>query len=240
MLFETCYLMLRNKFAPNPYFPEVDVVASILSGEYGDHAHGNKKNPLRELLFIICSLQTNERLYNSTYISLISRFRTFQQLSEASEEDIASVIAHGGLSRQKAKNIRAILTRITSDFGVPTLSRLSKWSDSECEDYLESLPGVGRKTARCIMMYSLGREVFPVDSNCWRIIRRLGWVRATRPDKSCSPRDMNRVQRGIPPSIRYFFHVNLVSHGRACCTPFAPLCSTCCIVRFCRKGNRQR
>jgi endonuclease III len=218
-------------------FLNVEEVACALLERYGDHAHGNKLNPLGELLFIICSVQTNEALYRSTYAILKARFPTFRQLADANENEIASVIAHGGLSRQKARTIRAILSRLVSDFGSPTLSPLCAMTDAECEHYLESLPGVGRKTARCVMMYSLGREAFPVDTNCWRVCRRLGWVRPTRPDKSCSPKDMNRVQAGIPPNLRLSLHVNLVSHGRASCLPSVPLCDTCCIRQFCRTGR---
>jgi endonuclease III len=220
------------------YFPGVDSVARLLSERYGNPAHGNKSNPLRELLFIICSVQTNEALYRSTYASLISAFPTFGQLAAATEDEIAAAISRGGLSRQKARTIRAILTRLKSDFGAPTLSPLRAMSDADCEEYLESLPGVGRKTARCVMMYSLGRDVFPVDSNCWRVCRRLGWVRPTRPDKSCAPRDMDRLQAGIPPQLRFDLHVNLVSHGRACCLPSIPLCETCSIRAFCRTGKK--
>lgn len=204
----------------------------------GDHSHGNKSNPLNELLFIICSLQTNESLYQSTDASLKAKFPTFRKLADATEDEIAAVIAHGGLSRQKAQNICGILARLAADFGAPTLAPLRAMADIECEEYLMSLPGVGRKTARCVMMYSLGRNIFPVDSNCWRICRRLSWVRATRADRSCSPRDMDRVQAGIPPDLRFSLHVNLISHGRTCCLPSAMLCRKCLIRQFCKVGRR--
>jgi len=74
-------------------FPDVENVARILSECCRDHAHGNKSNPLSELLFIICSVQTNEGLYQSTYASLKARFPTFRQLADAAEDEIASVIA---------------------------------------------------------------------------------------------------------------------------------------------------
>lgn len=229
--------MSRTNQHRSRYFPNVDAVAGVLSERYGDHSHGNKTNPLRELLFIICSVQTNEALYRSTYTKLTSRFPKFRQLADATEEEIATAIARGGLARQKARTIKAILSRLDSDFGSPTLSPLRAMSNGECEGYLESLPGVGRKTARCVMMYSLSREVFPVDSNCWRICQRLGWVRPTRPDKSCAPRDMDRVQAGIPRQFRFALHVDLVSHGRACCLPSIPLCESCCIRDLCRMGR---
>lgn len=220
---------------PRSHFPDVETVARALSERYRDHAHANKTNPLSELLFILCSLQTNEALYQATYARLRTRFPTFRQLADASEHQIASVLVRGGLSRQKARTIRAVLSQLESDFGAPTLAPLRNMGDAECELYLESLPGVGKKTARCVMMYSLSRKVFPVDSNCWRICRRLGWVRPTRPDKSCSPRDMERVQAGIPPNARFSLHINLVSHGRDCCLPAAPNCESCCINQFCHR-----
>jgi endonuclease III len=220
-------------------FPKVEEIARILSKCYGDHAHNNKVNPLNELLFIICSVQTNKTLYQSTYANLKARFPTFRQLANAAEDEIYSIIAHGGLARQKAQNLRAILTRVETDFGRPTLSPLRKMDDAECERYLVSLPGIGKKTARCVMMYSLDRDVFPVDSNCWRICRRLGWVRATRPNRSCSPRDMDRAQAGIPPMLRFSLHVNFVSHGRVCCLPSKALCDECLIWQFCKTGSRR-
>jgi len=216
-------------------FPNAAEIARALSQRYGDYAHENKANPLGELLFILCSLQTNEDLYRSTYTSLRARFPSFRQLAAASEEEISAAIVRGGLSKQKARTIRRLLSQLHSDFGAPTLATLRSMSDAECEWYLASLPGVGKKTARCVMMYSLGRRVFPVDSNCWRICRRLGWVRPTRPDKSCSGRDMDRVQSGIDPAIRYSLHVNLVSHGRSVCLPGAPKCGECCIRKLCKR-----
>lgn len=218
-------------------FPNVGNIALALSKSYGDHAHGNKANPLRELLFIICSLQTNEALYQSTYKNLMLTFPTFRQLAEASEHEIAAAIIRGGLAQQKARTIRAILKRLEYDFGAPTLSPLHAMSDAECESYLESLPGIGKKTARCVMMYSLQRDAFPVDSNCWRVCRRLGWVRPTRPDKSCSRRDMDKIQARIPSNLRFSLHVNLLSHGRACCRPLLLGCDFCCIRDFCNTGR---
>lgn len=231
--------MSKSMHRRRGYFQHVESVAYALSERYGDHSHGNKANPLRELIFIICSVQTNEALYRSTYTKLISAFPNSRQLADATEGEIAAAIAHGGLSRQKARTIKAILARLEADFGSPTLSPMRAMSDAECESYLVSLPGVGKKTARCVTMYSLGRDVFPVDSNCWRICRRLGWVRATRPDRSCSPRDMDRVQAGVPPNLRFSLHVNLVSHGRACCLPSAMLCDECSIRQFCKTGRRR-
>jgi len=106
----------------------------------------------------------------------------------------------------------------------PTLTPLKHMTNNECERFLTSLPNVGKKVARCIMMYSLDRQVFPVDTHCWRICRRLGWIKQTRKGYSCPPRDMDRLQSIIPPDLRYSMHVNLVSHGRTVCTETKPRC----------------
>jgi endonuclease III len=227
--------MAQRVISPKRFFVNVDRISRKLSAVYGDWDHFNRANPLEELLFIICSTQTNEGLYSSTFAALRRRYPRFTALLSAPAEEIGITIAHGGLSNQKAKLITLILKRLAECFGRPTLAPLCGMADEECQQFLISLPGVGKKTARCVMMYSLGRQVFPVDSNCWRICRRIGWVRPTRPDCSCSPRDMDRVQAGIPPQLRFRLHVNMVSLGRQICTPRDPRCQECPIRLDCRR-----
>jgi len=210
-------------------------VAAALTRRYSDHAHGNRRNPLEELLFILCSIQTNEALYRESFQALMKAFPRFSLLAAATEKQVSAVLARGGLSRQKARAITGITRRITESFGRLTLAPLKQMPASECERFLTSLPGVGKKTARCVMMYSLKLPVFPVDTHCWRICRRLGWVRPTRGNKSCSPRDMDRLQAMIPPALRFGLHVNMVSLGRELCTPSSPGCPSCPIWRYCQR-----
>lgn len=213
----------------------VAAVAKILSRCYCDADHFNRTNPLEELLFIVCSIQTNEELYRNTFASLRRGFPSFRSLASASEGEIAAAIRDGGLANQKAKKIKRMLGQIVEQFGQPSLAQLKTMDDGECERFLGSLTGVGKKTARCVMMYSLGRQVFPVDVHCWRICRRIGWVRPTRPNRSCSPSDMDRLQSKIPPKLRHSLHVNLVSLGRDLCTARNPGCDVCPIQCYCRQ-----
>jgi len=223
-----------------PYAPNVRAIARILSRLYHDFPHYNRRNPLEEILFIICSIQTDERGYRATFRDLRRRFSRFSQLASAPEHAIAETIAKGGLSRQKASAIKKLLTAVITRFGRPTLEPLRKLPDDECEAILTSLPGVGKKVARCVMMYSLDRKVFPVDTHCWRICRRIGWVRKTRANGMCSPRDMDRLQTKIPPDVRFSLHVNMVSLGREICITPQPKCSLCPLSRFCRKIQVRR
>jgi endonuclease III len=210
-------------------------VAAALSRAYGDFAHHNKSDPFDELLFIVCSTKTNESGYRGTYGKLMARFPTRASLAVATAKQIERAILSGGLAKQKSGAIRKIADTIIGKFGKPTLSPLKKCADREAEEFLRSLPSVGPKVARCVMMYSLGRQVFPVDTHCWRIVRRLGWARPTQKDGHCAPRDMDRIQEKIPPEFRFSLHVNFVSHGRAVCTASSPKCGDCVIAVHCRR-----
>ncbi len=229
---------IKNKYRGKRKYswaPNVASVCKILSSEYHDFTHYNKKNPLDELLFIICSLQTDERGYHSTYRALKLAFPKHLELTSVSESIIADTIVQGGLSKQKAHTIKGIMLEIIQRFKKLSLSGLRYLDNIQCEEILLSLPGVGKKTARCVMMYSLGHQVFPVDTHCWRISRRLGWVRPTRPNGSCSPRDMDRLQGKIPPDIRFSLHVNMISFGRKICIAGMPKCNLCPIFNFCKR-----
>jgi endonuclease III len=208
-------------------------VTAALKKRYHDFNHYNLKDPLDELLFIICSTKTGEASYRSTFQSLKEAFPTHLRIAEAPAEYIARPIVSGGLSNQKAKAIRNLFDVIVEKFGEPTLEPLRKMSDEDAEAFLVLLPGVGKKVARCVLMYSLGRQVFPVDTHCWRIARRLDWVRPTQKDQHCAPRDMDRLQSKIPPELRHSLHVNMISLGREICTPTAPRCDECPISAWC-------
>lgn len=217
------------------YPAAVREVAAALKYRYHDFDHYNLKDPLDELLFIICSTKTEEASYRNSFRALKERFPTHHHIAEAPAEYIAHTIERGGLSNQKAKTIRNLLDAVVDRFGAPTLDPLRAMSDKVAEAFLLALPGVGKKIARCVLMYSLGRQVFPVDTHCWRIARRMGWVRPTQKDKHCSPRDMDRLQARIPHELRLTLHVNLVSLGREICLAAKPKCEICPVAQWCRK-----
>lgn len=213
--------------------------ARALQRRYGDFAHYNRKNPFEELLFILCSVQTDEKKYRRTFAALRRRFPRFDDLAAATRAAIARPLKPGGLSPTKSRMIQKICGQLAGRFGRITLAPLARMADRECEEFLASLPGVGLKVARCVMMYSLGRQVFPVDTHCWRICRRLGWVRSTSSNGACFPRDMNRLQRKIPAKWRYSLHVNLISLGRELCTVRSPKCHRCPVAKRCQAMRRR-
>lgn len=217
------------------YVSNVHPIAHALRARYKDFGHGNKRNPLDELVFILLSVQTPRGAYQTTYRRFKAAFPRSTDLLDATTRQIATVIRAAGLGSQRAKAIKQIFKALGSRFGKPTLTQLRHMSDEEAEALLTSLPRVGRKVARCVMMYSLGREVFPVDTHIWRIAKRIGWSRATSSDGGCTKSDMDRLQNKIPQRLRYSLHVNLVSLGREICRPHQPGCPVCPIEKYCKK-----
>ncbi len=222
------YVRLSTK--PPKYVADI---AAGLKKRYRDFDHYNLKDPLDELLFIICSTKTEEASYRNSFRALKESFPTHNAIAAADAGSIARAIVGGGLSNQKAKAIRNLLDAVVARFGEPSLKLLRSMGGDGAEDFLVSLPGIGKKIARCVLMYSLGQKVFPVDTHCWRIARRLGWIRPTQKDGHCAPRDMDRLQSKIPLKLRHSLHVNMVSLGREICTAIAPKCGKCPLVDWC-------
>ncbi len=217
------------------YPKNVHKVHAILRDLYRDFDHYNRQDPLEELIFILFSIRTDEDKYLSVFENFQRAFDGYADILNVDTNDIASIIRPAGMSHVKSKAIKGILTRLVDEFGYITLAPLATMTDEQCEAFLTSLPMVGRKIARCVMMYSFNRQLFPVDAHCWRIAQRLGWVRKTRANGSCSNRDMTRLQNRIPPELRFSLHVNFISLGRAICIPRNPRCSTCPLCRECVK-----
>jgi endonuclease III len=205
-------------------------VSHILEKTYGNPRHHNKDNPLDELVFILLSAKTTERSYLRTYEALHSRFPNWFAALDEPPGAIARVIVGGGLSKKKEEQLRKLLHQLRDVHRGKGLSILRRMSTPKAEDFLTSLPGVGLKSARCVLMYSLGRTVFPVDTHCRRVLHRLGLIEFRR----LTDRVQNEIQVAVPSSLRYRLHVNLVAHGRARCTPQRPKCSDCPIRAWCR------
>ncbi len=213
--------------------PSINNIAAKLKEKYGDFNHHNKKDPLDELIFIICSIKRREHLYLLAFRDLKKAFPSYKKMSEASLARLSGVLAPYGLQNEKALAIKEILRALVEKFGRPTLSPLKKMGDRECEAFLIGLRGVGKKVARCVMMYSLGREVFPVDSNCWRVCHRLGWINWRHKADVISSKDMDLLQARIPVQLRVSLHSNMVSLGRNICTVKNQKCSSCVIKGYC-------
>jgi len=213
------------------FLREVDKRLSI----YGNDRHHNRDDSLEELIFIILSAQTESYLYRQTFEDLQRHFPTWDFMLNAPEDEIESVIRRGGLARKKASQLKRALHKIKEDTGKLSLEFLRELSNDEARRYLVSLPGVGIKSAACILMYSLNRQVLPVDTHVWRVSRRLGLTPAVPKPTDAQEREL---ESKVPEDIRYSLHVNMVSHGQQTCTTYYPKCSSCVLADICPSRDK--
>ena len=209
---------------------EIRNVCRALEAEYHDRSLGNKRNPLDEYLYITLSLRTHERGFQESFRRFKGAFPSWDRAYCATVREIAHAIRPGGLARQKAVRIRATLRLVKKRLGEVSLRKLKHWPKAEVEAFLMSLPGVGLKSARCIMMYSLGFDVLPVDTHVARVSIRLGWA-----ERAGGKELHRRLDDVIPPRYRFAYHVGAVQHGRAVCRGEYPRCGGCCLRKVCAR-----
>lgn len=188
----------------------------------------NKRDPLDELIFIMLTVMT-EFGVDRVFARLRATYDPWDTLLDAPEHRVRRILQPIGLSTQRARRIRALLAEVVSREGGADLQCLAVLDDSELENYLASLPGVGTKIARCVMLYSFGRPVFPVDAHVLRVLKRLGLAAPTLTLQKAQ----DVLQQDVPDLLRYTLHVNLVVHGRAVCRARNPLCGECCLRGIC-------
>jgi endonuclease III len=212
---------------------ELHKLEGTLQKAYGapQSSLGNKRNPLNEAIYIILSYQTNLSRSKLIWGRLRSSFPRWNELETARTSHLMRVLLEGGLQRQKAREIKALLRAVRKLFGKLSLNSLRKEPDEQVERVLTQLPGLSWKGARCVMLYALGRKVFPVDINTVRILKRAGIIRADAVYRRKSFHDA--LQAAVPESVRNRFHVNLVVHGQRTCLPKNPRCESCAIRTTC-------
>jgi endonuclease III len=201
---------------------------------YGSPRLNNKEDPLDELFFILLSLRTTYWSFERVYEGFAAKFRPWRLLLNADEEEVAATIRLAGISRTRARTFLALARRLQQDFGDVTLEPLRTRSVGEVEKYLLSLPGVGVKTARCVMMYSLGMDVAPVDTHTTRVAARLGLLGDETPKEKIH----GEMDALVAPGLAYDFHTNFVAHGRAICRSRDPQCQDCVLNDICPTGER--
>lgn len=210
-------------------------IARILAVLYSTPTLGNKADPTDELVYIILARHTREDAYNQTFELLKNRFPQWDDLLNSPRRVVERLVYSGGLSKKKTSALYTALAALKHTFGSCTLEPARGWSDEKLEEFLCELPEIQRKSAYCIMMYSFGRRVFPVDTHVGRVLSRLGPYREL--GLSMKGLDHKKLQvllaDIIPPTIRHSLHVNLIEHGRTVCHSTRPLCDKCELKNFC-------
>jgi endonuclease-3 len=198
--------------------------------EWQPHGH-----PIAELVRTILSQNTNDTNRDVAYEQLRERFPTWKQVRDAPLAEIKDAVRPAGLAETKAPSIQEALRRATAHGGEPDLDWLADAEREEALSYLTALPGVGRKTAACVMIFALGRPEIPVDTHVYRVGGRLGLFR----ERASFVEAHDEMLRVTDPEDAYELHINLIRHGRAICRP-QPRCEQCALRRMCPYWRRMR
>ena len=208
-------------------------ITDRLAREYGRPVLRPHRKPIDELVLTVLSQNTNDRNRDVAYFRLRERLPTWDAVREAPVEEIEDAIRPGGLAPTKSVRIRQILEAIGED----DLLWLADAPLDEAREYLVALPGVGRKTAACVLLFSFGRPDVPVDTHVYRVGGRLGlW-----PPKLPLVKAHDELARlcGDDGEFAYETHVLLIRHGRRLCAARAPRCPECPLRRLCPEGRRR-
>jgi endonuclease-3 len=182
----------------------------------------------------VLSQATSDVNSGRAFAALKDRYPTWEGVLEAPVSRIADAIRSGGIADVKARRIKSLLREIQEREGGLDLSRLAGLDDAAVSEYLLSFHGVGPKTVACVLVFSMGRAAFPVDTHVHRVAKRLGWIA----EKTSAEAAHEFLSPRIPADLRYDLHVALIEHGRRVCKPRAPLCSECVLLDVCDSGPR--
>lgn len=212
----------------------IDDVLDLLRKEYGPCRWRSKGDPMSTLVATVLSQNTSDANSERAFASLMAAFGSWEAVAEASPEEIACSIRKGGLAEIKGRRIKNILKEVKQERGTFHLDFLSELSLSEAKAWLRKLPGVGPKTAACVLLFSLGRTALPVDTHVFRVARRLGLFHS----KISAERAHEILEALVPACHIYEFHIHMVEHGRRVCRAQRPHCRICILRQLCPSSEQ--
>ena len=192
-------------------------------GRKWNEPHGD---PVHELVLTILSQNTSDTNRDVAYAGLRAAFADWAAVRDAPTSEVEEAIRPGGLAPTKAPRIQAVLRELGPDLELEWLREAPR---EDALEYLTALPGVGRKTAACVLIFSFDRPEIPVDTHVHRVGGRLGLFHP----RASFEEAHDEMLAITPPEDAYEVHMNLIAHGRALCRPANPRCSECDLRRMC-------
>ncbi len=218
---------------------KVGIVRERLIAFYGVRQLHAVRDPLDELELTILSQNTSDRNSGRAFRLLKARYPSYHAVLEAPMNELYEVIKPAGLGNIKAPRIQAVLGEIVRRRGALDLDFLHELPMAEAKAWLTSLPGIGPKTAACVLCFACGMPALPVDTHVHRVARRLGLIGP----KVGADAAHELLEQALAPEDVYGFHVNMILHGRQICHALRPECPRCPLADICdyrRTTNDER
>ncbi len=203
-----------------------------LESTFGEPKLSKKSDPLAMLINIILSQATSDVNSHRTFRNLKAQFKNWEAVLAADEKEIADAIRLGGLANQKASVIKNLLRQIKAARGHLSLKFIDKMPNETARDFLNEFRGVGPKTVACTLLFALHKEVFPLDTHIFRILKRMGIL----PENISDAKAHKLLDALVPTGSFYSLHVNLIRLGKKICRPREPLCEQCPLIEYCDYG----
>lgn len=207
----------------------IQKIDSLLIEHFGVPKRNKKKPDSVDMLVgTILSQNTNDKNSYRAYKNLKEKFKTWEETAEQTQSKIERIIKIAGLAKQKSKAIKSIFKELKKRDKKINLDYLSKLGDEEVIAELIKFNGVGVKTASCVLLFSMNRNICPVDTHVHRTLNRIGLVNTNSPEKT-----FYKINGNIPKGTAHSFHTNLIRLGREICKPSKPKCTICPLIKKC-------
>ena len=184
---------------------------------------------MSELIYTILSQHTSDVNSERAFGRLRDRFPEWESVESVPVAEVEDAISVGGLARVKAPRIQAVLRQVFERRGDYSLDFLAQTAPADAKAWLCTLPGVGPKTAACVLCFSLGMPVLPVDTHVYRVAKRLALIGP----KATADQAHELLEARLTPESIYPFHMDLIQHGRQICKARTPCCAACLLVERC-------
>ncbi len=206
---------------------EIKRVFSLLEKEHQPTMLEALQNytPFQKVVMTLLSSRTKDTTTIPLVKKLFAQYQKPEDFLKASVSDLEKALYGIGFYRVKARNVKKLSRIIVERY---------RGSVPSTFEELTGLPGVGRKTANCVLAYTFNQPAIAVDTHVHRIANRLGWVRTKTPEETEAA-----LQKIVPKALWKDVNKLLVNHGQRICVPLIPKCHVCMIRGFCRYGKAQ-
>jgi endonuclease-3 len=220
----------RPRLGRQPSSVTVREIFRRLKKRFGPLDPPRRLDPLEELILTVLSQNTSDVNRDRAYEAMRVRFPTWEALADADPTELADSIRPGGLANIKAPRLLAIMREIRErEGGTLDLAWMRGATSDRVSEYLTTLPGVGPKTAACVLAFALGRPALPVDTHVHRVARRLGFV----DERTDAARAHQIMEELVPARLRVRMHVGMIRLGRTICRAGRPACGVCPLQDLC-------